>query len=275
VQSRVRYTIGSRHQWRQTLVLLLLTPLIASALFGVFLRSVGFPLIANFSVGLCFFVTALVALLWNGPESSGDQIARWLADITVNLAHGWAEDDGLHYQKWFRRRFVSWKGIARVEYWPDLHGRIELHLYSQRSPVVFVAPLAGEGQAGGVGAGQDGTASYIAQKLNQTWPRRSPFLISFQNTRRKGATIPRFLAGLSPVQKACANVFLMFLAAIGFYAYSKFYRAYLQQYWKVAAVIWVLILIGRFWSRLRRKSKIDDTRGTINAEGLGPTKKLN
>jgi hypothetical protein len=277
-QSQTRYPLGSSRQWRETLVLLVVPLLITSALFRIFLQYVGISFASSVASGIFFFFGALVVSLWSDSNSPRDEIVPGLTDITVNLAHGWAEDDGIHFKKWFRRRFVSWRGIARAEYWPDRQGRIDLHLYSQRSPVVFVAPRPRQEQAG-VATGEPETVNYVSLKLNQACPGHSTFLISFEKDRKEAGTILSSVDRLSIRGKACVNALLMFIGGIIVYALVTIWAAYPRPlFWKGVAVIWGLLLIQWLRPRLLRKSKMGSATGKhINPAGHSPgsTKRLN
>ncbi len=276
-QSQIRYTLGSRQQWRQTLVLLVVPLLIASVLFWIFLQWLGIAFVSSMGVAFFFFLAALGVLLLNGfnlPDTVG--IVPWLSDITVNLAYGWADEDGIHFRKWFCRRFVSWRGIARVEYWPDRHGRIDLYLYSQSSPVVFVAPHPRQEPARVIAAGESETVGYISWKLNQAWPGLSTFLISYENPQGKETgRVVRAFGNLTVPQKAFASASLMFLAVILSYGYVAIRIAYRQYFWEAAAVIWGFLLIAWFCLRLLRKSKKGSKRLKLEGLNSGSTRKLN
>ncbi len=249
-----RYPLGSRRQWRETLLLLVLPPLIVSALLWMLLRLTGIDLVfSTFGALVCFIAASLVPLLNDSFEKGTE--AHWLSDITVSLAYGWAEEDGIHFRKWFRKQFVSWKAISSIEYWPERGGWIDLHLYSERLPVVFIPESPNRRTPAGVAFGASETVEYISWKLNQTWPGHSTFLISFENPHREArGFMARALRNLSLRQKAIANSFIVLLGVILFYTYLAIRIAY-RQSWKVVAVILVGLLIVQICLRFSRKSK--------------------
>jgi len=133
------YPLGSHRRWVETLLLLVAPFLIADILLCVILLNSGLGWILVPWVALIGLLSSCCALFWNDFTSAEEYLhVPWLSDITVNLAYGTAEEDGIHFRKWFRHRFVTWRAIERLEYWPKSDGRISLHLYSQRAPIIFV-----------------------------------------------------------------------------------------------------------------------------------------
>jgi hypothetical protein len=262
-QPSLSYPLGSHRQWRETLAALLVPPVIASVLLCIISQCIGGAFGVGIGIAVVFFVAAVGVVVLNGLNLPGtDETIRWLSDITVNLSHGWAAEDGIHFRKWFRRRFVSWKSIARVEYWPDRQGRIELYLYSQRSPVVFMT--ARHGHTDAAAAGESGAVNYISLKLKETWPGSSTFLTSFENGHSKPGPLATWLGKLSIWQKAFANVLLMLLILLLVYTYVAIRIATRQYFWKAMAVIWGFLVIGWFCLRLLRKSKMEEKGDSLN-----------
>jgi len=101
------------------------------------------------------------------------------------LAYGYAEDEGIYFRKWFCRRFVKWKSIERLDCWPEFGGRIELNLYSQPWPVVFI-PEAVRGEKGAkVPQLKPGTLDFLSRKLEEARPGKSAFVLCYQAPEKK------------------------------------------------------------------------------------------
>jgi hypothetical protein len=191
-KAHIRYPLGSAQRSLELSVLLVapffvvyvLAPLVSrKVLAPLALRKVLPPLVLrNLEFGppdflvLAFLQIALLSFIFFGE---GTKQLPWLDYLADNLAYGWAEDDGIHFRKWFRRRFVSWRGIQRLEYWPDRGRRIDLHLYSEASSVVFMPQASGWKERDRGDAGSD-TLDYIYRKLEEAWPGRSTFLICYE-----------------------------------------------------------------------------------------------
>jgi hypothetical protein len=264
------YPLGSHRQWIETLLLLVAPFLIAYIVLCVILHEIGLSWIFVFCVALIGLVPPCWGLLWNGLTSADEYWhVPWLSDISISLAYGSAEEDGIRFRKWFNRRFVTWRAIERVEYWPEFDGQISLHLYSQRSPIVFVPDLPPENQAsiGALGS-RSTTVEFISRKLNETWPGKSTFVISHKPSQTKE---PGFLAvtmrGLSVRQRALANALFMLLTLELFYVYLAIRIGYHKYFWTAIAVFWAAGLIVWVCARVSRKSR---TRQTPRDDKLTP-----
>lgn len=144
----------------------------------------------------------------------------WFSRIMVNLAYGRTDESGIYYREWFRWRFVSWKGIARLEYWPECDGRILLHLYSRQSPVTFVPAESDYHRSSGSPADAPSTVDFVARQLNGAWPGKSVFLICYEPPRpQQGRLTSDLLRNLTPRQRAVANAFLLLIFQIGLCLY--------------------------------------------------------
>lgn len=168
-----RYPLGSRARWLVSLVLLLL-PILA---VWVILRWI----VPEAALLVMLWVIPLFAgLLWYGLDSklliNRDWHVPWFSDINASLAYGSAEEVGIYYRKWLRRRFVKWKGIERVEFWPEYGGRVDLYLFNRWAPVVFAQHRE-----------SDETVGYISRKLEEAWPGHSTFLICIDEPPDKDA----------------------------------------------------------------------------------------
>jgi len=190
---------------------------------------------------LIWMVPAWAVLLWFGLDSKRSEDAAWhvpwFTDIGVNLAYGAAEEDGIHFRKWFRWHFVTWKAIQRVVFWPDRDSRLDLHLFNRWGPVVFMPD------------GTTDTADYIARKLEEAWPRRSTFLISVA----KPATTNWALSQLGLGRK-----FIPVLVSLGIgWIYGLFRLSpngrffYLRVPIAAVILLWIALLIGTLFRKFR------------------------
>jgi hypothetical protein len=240
-----RHPLGSRRRWLTSLLLLCFTcvPLYV-------IPRIVFPDIA-FLVFLCAipgWIAVLGIGLDSGHFSDRDWHVPWLSDIGVNFASGSAEEEGIYFQEWFRRRFVSWRGIARLEYWPDRSRRIDLLLFNRMSPVVFT-----------VEDGSD-TVDYISRKLEETWPGRSTFLVSYHKPHEGE---PGFTSKLTDTLGLGRNVLSMLLVMSVVYGYaviqfrvrlirlptlvpeSKIISKSLLVVWSVFLILWAVASLSR------------------------------
>jgi hypothetical protein len=229
-------------------------------------------------VSFLWLIPVCIAFLWNGfyssRSSSRDWHVPWFSSIDAGLAYGFADEDGIHFCKWFKHNFVKWRGIARVEYWPDRNRLLYLHLYSQLSPVIF-APNAPSEKQGRIPDGEPDTVDYISKKLEETWPGRSTFLICLENPAAKPqGTLFRVLSNLGIGR----NTFFGLLSILFGYFYLAFrLRLEDKPFWVVRGAVWGLFLvvcvIAWACSKLVRKPKSGPAAkpGTIGSE---PMKKL-
>ena len=209
------YPLGSRKRWIETLFLLGAPFLITYILAGILFHSLAIGWIFYYLIGMASVMTLGFSVLIAGPGH-----IPWLSRIMVNLAYGRADESGIYYREWFRWRFVSWKGIARLEYWPESDGRIVLHLYSRQSPVTFVPVESDYHQSSGSPADAPGTVDFAAQQLNEAWPGKSAFLICYEPPQpQQGRLTSDLLRNLTPRQRAVANAFLLLIFQIGLCLY--------------------------------------------------------
>ena len=214
-ENAAQYPLGSRQRWIETLFLLGAPFLITYILAWIFFHSSAAAWLFYYLIVMASVFTLGFSVLIAGPSH-----LPWLNRIMVNLAYGRADESGIHYREWFRWRFVSWKGIARLEYWPESDGRIVLHLYSRQSPVIFVPAESDYHRSSGSPADAPGTVDFIAQKLNDAWPGKSAFLICYESPQpQQGRLAADLLRNLTPRQRAVANAFLLLIFQIGFCLY--------------------------------------------------------
>lgn len=216
----VSYPLGSPSRWLETLALMVAPFLGVYFLLARSLRIFGFTSGFSWIFASLLLIPAMGALFWNGLQSRDAYLRLpWLSNIAANLAHGSAEEDGIHFRKWFRRRFIGWRGIANAEYWPERDGRIELHLFSQASPIIFVPELAaGESAPQSTSAG---TVDFISRKLSETWPHRPPFTICYSAPQDRNA-LAVLVAKLPPRQRARLYALGLALTLVLFYGYVAF-----------------------------------------------------
>jgi hypothetical protein len=263
----VPHPLGSQRRWAETLLLLLSPFLIVYLLLCAILHDAGISWTFDFLIALIGIVPPCVALFWNGLSSEGEDFhVPWLSDIAANLAYGAAEDEGIHFRKWFRRHFVSWRAIARLEYWPDLDGRISMYLFSQRWPIVFIPDLSVDTQ-NIMGPPRSGstTVEFISRKLNETWPGKSTFVISYRPPQTKPGFIAATMRTFSARQKALANALFMLLTLLLYFMYLAIRIGYAEYFWKAIIVLWAVGLIMWVCARLLRKRS---TRSTDRHKGL-------
>jgi len=203
----------------------------------------------SLAAAVIFFVAGWALLF----VSDSDTIP-WLGDIVDHLSYGWATDHGIHYRKWFRWRFVEWKQIETVEYWPERDGRIDLHLFPLISPVVFIPELSSAKESHA-----RSTVDFISAKLSQTWPGKSPFLISFQSPcSAKISSTCRANAKSVVTGSAFALGFSMLLLTIASYGYWLIRDRYRYLWLYIAAIcagLWLVTASVRFVARRRSTSR--------------------
>jgi hypothetical protein len=251
--SATPYPLGSHRRWVETLLLLLSPFLIAYIFLCLALHGMGITWKFVFLIALIAQVPPGCGLFWNGLKADGEQFhVPWLSDIAANLAYGEAKEDGIHFQKWFRHRFVRWRAIQRLDYWPDVDGRITLNLYSQRSPIIFIP----EQQRPAIGAHQSSgspTVDFISRKLNETWPGKSTFVISYEPPKTgKPVFFPKMLSGTTVRRNAVAHTLGLLLTLFLFYAYMAIRIGLDQYYWKVIVALWFVGLIIWIWARISK-----------------------
>ena len=209
------YPLGSRQRRIETLLLLGAPFLITYILAWILLHSLAIGWIFYYLIGMTWVMTLGFSVLIGGPGH-----IPWLSRIMVNLAYGRADESGIYYREWFRWRFVSWKGIARLEYWPECDGRILLHLYSRQSPVTFVPAESDYHQSSGSPADAPSTVDFAAHQMNNAWPGKSAFLICYEPPQpQQGGLTSDLLRNLTPRQRAVANACLLLIFQIGFCLY--------------------------------------------------------
>jgi len=274
----VPYPLGSHRRWVETLLLLVAPFLMAYIFVCIILHDIGLTWTVVLCVALIGLVPPCCALLWNGLASADEfWHVPWLSDISLNLAYGAAEEDGIHFRKWFRHRFVTWRAIERLEYWPDLDGRISLHLYSQRSPIIFVPELPPENQAIiGVPSSGSTTVEFISQKLNQTWPGKSTFVISYKPEQTKepgGGAV--WMRRLSVRQRALANSLFMLVTLGLFYTYLAIRIGYDKYFWKAIFILWTIGLVVWIAARISQKAHRKSGDRDETGKQLNPGTKAN
>ncbi|HKV92187.1 MAG TPA: hypothetical protein VJW20_06545 [Candidatus Angelobacter sp.] len=251
----VRHPLGSRRRWLETLLLLVASFLTAIVVFFLVTRPKHHSGAYVFGIIIPAFLAFFVQS-WLSPET--DSYLPWMSRIIVNLAYGRAEEEGIHYREWFMHHFVSWKAIARLEYWPDSDGRILLHLYSRQSPVVF---LPDQTKHNAALTSSPGTVDFISQKLNETWPHKSTFLICFEKApTQKPAILTAYLRRLGLRQRALANALLMVLFLFGSMLYFEFrFGLSDEAFLKIIEALLIAILALRagmyFWQKYKMSAK--------------------
>jgi hypothetical protein len=216
----VSYLLGSPSRWLETLALLVAPFLGIYFLLARCLRILGLASGLSWIFAFLLLIPAIGALFWNGLQLRDAYLRLpWLSNIAANLAHGTAEEDGIHFRKWFRRRFVGWRGIESVEYWPDRDGRIALHLFSQPSPIIFVPESISE--EGGLQSANPGTVDFISRKLSEAWPHKPPFTICYSAPKDRNA-LSVWVSRLPPRQRTRLYTLGLALTLILFYAYLAF-----------------------------------------------------
>lgn len=237
----VGYPLGSPSRRLETLVLLVAPFLAIYFLIARYLRIFGLPSGSSWAVACLMLIPAIGALLWNGFQSRDTSWrVPWLSAIAANLAHGAADEDGIHFRKWFHRRFVEWRGIESVEYWPDRDGRIALHLFSQATPIIFVPELAPE--ESGPQSMSTSTVDFISRKLSDTWPHKPPFTICYSAAQdRNPLTVA--IAKLPPRQRAWLHALGLALTLTLFYGYMALRWSVEQYYLRIIGLLFALALI--------------------------------
>lgn len=258
----VFYPLGSRRRWIESLLLLFGHFLIVQiSIFLVMLsRDQDWASAASMTILLSasLFIPIIVPIYFT---SSTDENAPLLNNTVLNLAYGRVNENGIYYREWFRDRFVSWKGVARLEFWPESEGRVVLHLYSQLSPVVFIPDSSRESLPEQDESQALSTVDFISQKLNETWPGKAPFLICLESPKKyKG--INGLLEKLNVRQRAIANavITLVLLSACltyGFFVPVEINRIVRYTFWAVAFLFIV-------WARITGRSRT----GTVSKNGM-------
>lgn len=274
--SAIPYPLGSHRRWVETLFLLLSPFLVAYIFLCVILHKVGIAWTFDFTIALMLMAPPGCALFWNGLKADGEQFHfPWLSDIAANLAYGEAKEDGIHFRKWFRHRFVKWRAIERLEYWPEVDGRVTLNLYSQRSPIIFIP----EQQTPTIGARESSgstTVEFISRKLNETWPGKSTFVISYEAAgTEKPGLFAKMSSKLTVRQKALASALGMLLTLFLFYAYMAVRIGLDQYYWKVIGALWAVGFIILIWARITkaRRSGTPSNHDALEQSSSGLTKR--
>jgi len=257
----IRHPLGSRRRWLASFVLLAAFFLAVNLILWAIFRGRSFDLVFH---NFYWLVLGWVILLWVGLDSKRSVNKNWripwLSDLDTKLAYGSVEEDGIYFQKWFRRSFVRWKGIERVEFWPDCGGRIDLHLYNRWSPVVFM-PEGEEREA----------VDCISKKLGEAWPGHSTFVISIETPASKDAGIVyKFLSGIGLGRHAASMALALFFG----YCYSMILAGSPWGYFRQSAILLGVCLILAVAGTLFRKlwSNIKKRQAGLNEE---TTKQLN
>jgi hypothetical protein len=266
------YPLGSHHRWVETLLLLVAPFLIAYILLCVILHYIGLSWILALFIAPVGLLPPCLALFWNGLTSPEEYLhVPWLSDIAVNLAYGTAEEDGIHFRKWFRHRFVRWRAIERLEYWPKSDGRISLHLYSQCSPIVFLPAQSHQNEISEGSGSKATTVEFISRKLNEEWPGKSTFVIAYEFPRvGKQGFLTEIMGRMSVRQRALANALLMLLSFMCFYTYWAIRTEYHNYFWKAIGVLWTIALMIWIGARISRKAHRDSRERDETREQLNP-----
>ena len=273
-RNAVPYPLGSHRRWVETLVVLLAPFLIVYIFLLTILHEFGINWIVDFGVALIAMVPACCAILWSGLTSADEYLhIPWLSDIVVNLAYGAAEEDGIRFRKWLRSRFVTWRAIERLEYWPERDGRISLHLYSQRAPIIFLPAQSHQNEISEGSGSESTTVEFISRKLNKEWPGKSTFVIAYESPRvGKQGFLTEIMGRLSVTQRALANALLMLLSSICFYTYSAIRTRYHNYFWQVIGVLWTICLVAWACARVskivRFKRRTSDDKVSPRRSGL-------
>lgn len=252
----VQYPLGSRRRWIETLLLLVAPFCVTYLLAWLLFRSWGMTWVASAGVTLGLVVPLLAfTLVGSILSAESSSYLPWLNKVIVNLAYGSAGEPGIYFREWFRSHFVPWKAIARLEYWPDSDGRVVLHLYSRQSPIVFIPAESGHHQSHRDLAGPSGTVDFISQKLSDTWPGKSPFLICF-NAPQKGKFRTDLLRNLTVRQNALVNAFFMLIFQLVLCVYVLARWGMPQKtYLTILAALFAIALIASWVARVSRKSR--------------------
>ena len=213
--SKHSYALGSRRRWLEMFLLFIAPLLIAYVLLCVPFYDIWANWMAFVSAAPMF----VFVLVLHGRF-------RWVSEIAENLAYGAATEDGIRFRKWFRYRFVAWRAIERLEYWPERGGRIDLHLYSEPAPITFIPECPPE-QALGTQANGVSAVEFISRKLGEAWPGNSTFVISYEAapSKQPGFFTAR-MARLTVRQRALANALFMLMGLVlSFHAMGAIWRA--------------------------------------------------
>jgi hypothetical protein len=94
------------------------------------------------SAGMALYaVLAILFCAAIGLVSSGIAAERQAAWSFVTWFEGGCfgvvSREGIHYRRFFRRRFLSWAAIFQLDYFPSESGKIEVSLFSSPQPLVF------------------------------------------------------------------------------------------------------------------------------------------
>jgi hypothetical protein len=252
-----RYPLGSRARWLVSMVLLPL-PILA---VWIILRSIvpEAPLLVMLWV--IWVIPVFAGLLWYGFDSklNRDWHVPWFSDINAGLAYGSAEEKGIYFRKWFRRHFVKWKSIERVEFWPEYGGRVDLYLFNRWAPVVFAQHSK-----------SDETVAYISRKLEETWPGHSTFLICIGKPPDKDAGFVSKITstvgmGRNVVYMVMIALLVAFQEAVESLSYdhdfpSDWHRKMLRG---AVAVLAGVVLVVWIAETLSRRARTDATKGAI------------
>ncbi len=218
-RSNAQHTLGSPGRWVETMVWLAAPTVIVHIGLCLFIHSDG----NTWTVSVIFAISALIvycaAAYLFGTSPPALQIHASWPILMDSLAFGWADEEGIHFRKWFRWHVTPWKAIVRLEYWPDRGGQIDLHLASQPDPVTFLpAPQStepAEKAAESVG--------FIAERLERAWPGKSAFVVSMSPPDEKLSFIAKLTRRFSPRQKATTHAVLMMFLSIAFYVFTTLY----------------------------------------------------
>lgn len=264
----VFYHLGSRQRWIESLLLLFAPFLIAqiSILLVVhrYHQNWTLAVLTAFALSIPLF-TGVIAQTFFSTQT--DKHAPLLSNSVLNLAYGRAEENGIYYREWFRHRFVSWKGVARLEFWPESDNRVVLHLYSQHSPVVFI-PDSSRGNLSDQDQSHAPSAvDFISQKLNETWPGKAPFLICFESPKTYRG-INGLLGKLNVRQRAVANasITLLLLFAYSTYGVLVSWETHLIINYAFLAFMFLLVI----WLRITGQPKVGVSSDGTQKSSLSP-----
>jgi len=249
-----RYPLGSRTRWLVSMVLLPL-PILA---VWIILRW----LVPEAALLVMLWVIPLFAgLLWYGFDSTlnRDWHVPWFSDINASLAYGSAEETGIYFRKWFRRHFVKWKSIERVEFWPEFGGRVDLYVFNRWAPVVFAQHSK-----------SDESVAYISRKLEEAWPGHSTFLICIGKPPDTDAGLVSKITSTAGMGRNVVYMVMLvllgaFQAAVESLSYdhdfpSDWHRKMLQRVVAVLAGVVLVVWIAEIFSR---RAPADNTKRAI------------
>src|ERR1700742_2286524 len=256
------YPLGSRRRWMESLLLLFAPFLIAQiSIFLVMLSREQYwapAMSMTILLSISLFIPTIVPTYFT---SSTDEHSPLLNNTVLNLAYGRVNENGIYYREWFRNRFVSWKGVARLEFWPESDGRVVLHLYSQLSPVVFIPDSSRESIPEHDESQAPSTVDFISQKLNETWPGKAPFLICLESPKKYKGISGR-LEKLNVRQRAIAKAVITVLLLFACLTYGFLVPVEINRI--VRYTFWAFMFLFAVWAHIAGRSRA----GTVSKNGM-------